>query len=697
MARRDRFARFFLKKEKWVRFFAGALLLFSIALFLHVREVKVDLLELDSSAKGYVVAQVDFAFPDPDATLILKQEMVRPVGEIYRIPPEEMKDAEGRILKELSSRSFSKEKKSFSAGEVEPLLKKMDMLAERTLFAGEETLHQLSKLYPKGVLLQPIEGEERGLPASFWEEVEKRLEKEAKPAAVSYLLNQLKTYPFKLERDTKVKLALLQHLEAQVAEVYTEVRAGAPIIAYGEKVTSRHVAMLAAMKKVITEQRNLWQWRTIISSLIFSAFVVWVGWRFFFSRKRSLLNSPRLLFLYTTIIILVLSLAKGGEWILLANNSYLGDLLRYPIFVPFASILLSLLISEEVSLISTYFLAIIMGLTLAIGTIDFLFLNSVTGTYAAIASQGLKKRKEIFFLMGQIFSIAALIVLTYNFVLHSLISLSTFYDLFFLAINNLIIGVLLIGLMPLMEAGFKVMTDMTLMEYMDPTHPLLRRLSLEAPGTYQHSLSIGHIAEYVAGAIGANALFCRISALYHDVGKLAIPHYFTENQRLKIKQKFNPHELLTPTESACLIKAHVADGIALAKEHKLPKPFLDIIAEHHGTTRMRYFYQKQLEKVGGDSSQVDESIFRYDGPKPQSKESVIIMLADSVEAASRSIKEEGEEKLKEQLEEIIRGKLLDGQFDEAPLTLKELHLIKEKICEILRATHHVRISYPSEK
>jgi putative nucleotidyltransferase with HDIG domain len=250
--------------------------------------------------------------------------------------------------------------------------------------------------------------------------------------------------------------------------------------------------------------------------------------------------------------------------------------------------------------------------------------------------------------------------------------------------------------MPILETIFNVMTDMALMEFMDPTNELLKRLSIEAPGTYQHSLSIGHISEYVANSIGANGLFCRVTTLYHDIGKLNTPHYYTENQLISGAKPFNIHQLLTAVESAYIIKSHIPDGVSLAKQYRLPEPFIDVIQQHHGTTLIKYFYVKHLEELGGKLEDIDENAFRYPGPKPQTKETAIIMLSDSTEAASRSLEDTDESTIREMVDKIVSDKINDGQFDNCPLTFKELFIIKSKLVEIVKATHHLRIKYPKE-
>ena len=256
----------------------------------------------------------------------------------------------------------------------------------------------------------------------------------------------------------------------------------------------------------------------------------------------------------------------------------------------------------------------------------------------------------------------------------------------------IITSVLVVGLLPVLESLFHVMTDITLMEYMDPNNDLLRRLSIESPGTYQHCLVVGSLAEAAAQAIGANGLFCRVATLYHDIGKLFNPHYFTENQL----GGFNIHQLLTPIESAQVIIAHVVEGEQLARQHGLPQTFIDVIREHHGTTLVYYFYAKQVEHAGGDVDAVDEAQFRYPGPTPRTKESAIIMIADTVEAASRSLDEVNEEILTELVDRLIAEKEEEGQFDNCLLTFEELGIVKRTIVKTIGVTRHMRVKYPKK-
>lgn len=276
--------------------------------------------------------------------------------------------------------------------------------------------------------------------------------------------------------------------------------------------------------------------------------------------------------------------------------------------------------------------------------------------------------------------------------------------------TGLLTGVVVAGLLPVLEGLFRRTTDITLLELTDYNHPLLRLMQMESPGTYHHSLVVAQLSENAANAIGANPLVARVSALFHDIGKVKKPEYFTENQRDRV----NPHDENNPSLSALIIKAHVKDGVDLALKHKLPRMVIDVIQQHHGTTLIRYFFQRALNEsapagnsasplpANGDSATAPglepvrpcESTYRYDGPKPQFKESAIIHLADAVEAASRSMKKISPQHLGELIDQVFHDRIEDGQLDEAPITLEELSKIKSSFAFTLLNMLHSRIAYP---
>src|SRR3984893_1362127 len=272
--------------------------------------------------------------------------------------------------------------------------------------------------------------------------------------------------------------------------------------------------------------------------------------------------------------------------------------------------------------------------------------------------------------------------------------------------NGIVTAMLVGGALPILEHLFQITTDISWLEASDLNHPLLRRMTIEAPGTYHHSLVVANLAEAAAEAIGANATLCRVCSYFHDIGKLVKPEYFTENMTLER----NPHDDLAPTMSALIIIAHVKEGVDLALKHKLNKQIVDIIQEHHGTSLVYYFYQRAIQqqedaRAGGkimnireeDIPEVREESFRYRGPKPQTKESAIISLADIVESASRSLEKPTPQKIEQLVNELIEERIADGQLDECDLTLGELRVIAERFRFTLMTMLHTRIAYPKQE
>ena len=269
-----------------------------------------------------------------------------------------------------------------------------------------------------------------------------------------------------------------------------------------------------------------------------------------------------------------------------------------------------------------------------------------------------------------------------------------FFRVFCAVLAGALSGVIATGLTPIVEHLGGYVTDIKLLELASLDRPLLRELSLRAPGTLNHSMVMGQMGEAAAEAIGANSLLTRVSAYYHDIGKIKKPDYFVENQR----DKENKHDKLTPSMSALIIKAHVKDGIEMAKQHKLPKAIIDCIPEHHGTSLIEYFYDKAM-KESEDGEEVDENHYRYPGPKPQTRESGILMLADAVEAATRTLSDPSPTKIQGLVQKMINKIFANGQLSESNLTLKDLHEIAKSFTRVLSGIHHRRVEYaePAEK
>lgn len=272
---------------------------------------------------------------------------------------------------------------------------------------------------------------------------------------------------------------------------------------------------------------------------------------------------------------------------------------------------------------------------------------------------------------------------------------STLYAIGFAIAGGLLTTILVIGLMPFFEVTFGILSALKLIELSNPNHPLLRKLLIETPGTYHHSVMVGNLSEAAAEAIGANGLLCRVGSYYHDIGKTKRPSYFIENQN----NMENPHDFIDPKLSKSIIIAHARDGAEMQKEYKLPKPIRDIAEQHHGTTFLHYFYHKALKLAEEQGVEPDftEADFRYPGPKAQSKEAAVVGIADSVEAAVRSLRKPTVDQVETMIEKIIKSRLDDHQFNECDLTMRELDIIAQTLKETVMGIFHSRIEYPEQQ
>ncbi len=687
----------FFDKSSVIRLLIGLVFIIGLFLFLHFREVHVEVLELNSTAPSYIVAQTDFDFYDEEATLIQKQEALRDIGKIFILSTKSIE--QNRLEIEnffLSHQDWRKKGEEVTLEEIYRSIKNISQLLAQLRFTDPRTLQKMKDVgMPTANYLIFTPQENNGgslLPKSVWDYIRKNAFSEANSSAnlKKIVVNYFEDKSWKLEEDVVAERTLRRKIEGLIPDKITHVNAGSRIIDQGERVSSRHIAMLQAMKQALTEQRNLLHPLPLIGTALLTLIIALICYAFFKVNHPKILYSNRKLFLLVTIIILTFAIAKATEFFLLNSKHNLIEVIRYPIFVPFAAILICSLMNPALAIFSSGFLTIIMTIGLAFDKDSFLLINISAAVVAILSTRSLRRRKEIFVVCGKALICSIGLILAIHFSENTLWNMGMLSDFIEATLFMLLTAILVVGLLPLLESSFRIMTDVTLMEYMDPNNDLLRRLSIEAPGTYQHSVVVGNLAEAAASAIDANALFCRVATLYHDVGKMATPQYFTENQQ----NGMNIHQLLTPQESAQVIMAHVSEGVSMARKAGLPEQFIDIIKEHHGTTLVYYFYRKALEKVGGDKSLVDEKEFRYSGPKPRSKESLIIMIADSLEAAARSLDKINEETLTELSNRLIREKADDGQFDECLLTFEELAIVKNVLVKTLVAFGHTRIKYP---
>jgi putative nucleotidyltransferase with HDIG domain len=682
------------------RLIVGFICVFCLALFLHFREIRLEVLELNTTAGRYIVAQIDFEFPDYETTIILKQQAMQDVGEIYQIDDKQIRDARYVLEENLihnkewreSAPSSTFEEMYKAADELETLLLEARFTDPRTIQKVKETGSpdiSYFEYIPEGANI-PLT-----LPSEFWARTTQQIAQSDAfhRETIDYVIGSFQKRTWTLTQDTALERSLRAQVGRTVPEKMTKVFAGTRLIDQGERVTSRHLTMMQSMKQAISESRKIWDPLTIIASLLLSLIFVTISGLYFRISQPTFIRSLREISLFVCIVLLTLLFAKFTEYILLKSTSDVIEAVRYPIVAPFATILICILLSPRTALFAATFLSILLSVSLAVEHSHFLILNLVTSIVVIISTRGLRKRKEVFTVCMKSWLSAIPVLYAYTLAENHLLSYSLLIDIGSSFVFLVITAVLVVGILPALETLFGVLTDMTLMEYMDPGSDLLRRFAMEVPGTYQHSLVLGNLAETCAQSIGANGLFCRAATLYHDIGKMNNPQFYTENQQGAV----NIHQLLTPLESAQVIISHVTDGEAIARKAHLPQAFIDIIREHHGTTLVYYFYRKQLELKGGRTSEVDEKQFRYPGPKPHTKESGIIMICDSIEAASRSIEEINEQSLTELVSRLVAEKAEDGQFDDCLLTFEEFSRVKKTLVRTLLLSHHVRVKYPKKE
>ena len=368
----------------------------------------------------------------------------------------------------------------------------------------------------------------------------------------------------------------------------------------------------------------------------------------------------------------------------------------YIIPIAMVSMLLTVLLDASVAIMISTITILLISLLIG-NDLDFAIIQFFISFMSIFSVRRLRKRRQIIITM-------LLLVFCSVFVFFSVMLFKgidfldyNYSTVGYLALASFLCPILSFGLVPLFEPTFGITTDLSLIELLDYDQPLLKKLMEDAPGTHTHSVKVGTLAESCANAVGARALLCRVGAYYHDIGKVKNPEYYAENQI-----GVNKHDSISPHMSAKILKQHVTDGLDLADEYGIPSIVKDFIATHHATNRMEYFYQKALSQ-SDDSDTVDEKEFRYPGPKPTTKETAIVMIAEAIEAQANSIKNPTFEKFEAMIDEAIKGRLQDGQLDECPLTMSDLQKIKgrrdgkEGLLPVLSGLYHSRPEYPSKE
>lgn len=430
-------------------------------------------------------------------------------------------------------------------------------------------------------------------------------------------------------------------------------------------------------KTGLIKENNGIDYKVIIGSilLIISIEIIVVGYLYIFDRK--IFDNTKLLVIVSIIVISVILISQ-----------LLSTISGYLIPISIATMLISIMVNPKFAILVNVILSVILGITTS-SEVSVVVVSLLGGIGGAFASVNTQQRYNIIVTGFIVSGINVLTILGFGFVenleIHEFIR-----RLMYGFTNGIFSSIVAIGSLPLWESIFGVLTPLKLLELSNPNQPLLKRLLLEAPGTYHHSVLVGNLSESAAEVVGANTLLTRVGAYYHDVGKLKRPYFFKENQMGE-----NPHDKMNANLSTLVIISHAKDGLELAKDYGIPEEVIDIIIQHHGTTLVAYFYHKALNDAE-DEEQIEEDRFRYEGPKPQTKEAAIIMLADSAEAAVRSMSAPNKGKIEVMVRNIINAKLNDEQLDECPLSLRDLNNIGTAFTNVLMGIYHQRIEYPQD-
>lgn len=491
--------------------------------------------------------------------------------------------------------------------------------------------------------------------------VKKILEPEIKP----------NFYLDKEKMDEKIK-------EIQKSTPKVIIKKNQIIVSEGQPVTERQLQIIKELGMLDDSTKG--SVVLVYTSLaILVILILYLQYYYIYANKKEI-------FLDTKKILLISIINLVG--LILARAIYIIS----PYLIPFACapMLLTLLFDYKISAILSSLNGVLIGVIVNFNpqVILVLFVSIIMG---AVSLKKMQQRNDILYSSLVLSIINLVLTLTLGILVSNNIKEILIFS-FFSVVGVVFAAILTIGILPFFEMTFDVVTTLKLLELSNPNHPLLKKLIMEAPGTYHHSMLVANLAEMAAEEVGANPVLARIGAYYHDIGKTKRPYFFGENQL----GKDNPHNKISPNLSTLIITSHVKDGLELATEYNIPVSIRDIIVQHHGTTLVKYFYYT-LKNSAENPDDIKEEDFRYAGPKPSSKEAGIIMLSDSVEAAVRSISEPTKGKIEEMVNNIIKDKLYTGQLDNCDLTLKDLEKIRKCFLKALYGIYHQRVEYPTEK
>lgn len=449
---------------------------------------------------------------------------------------------------------------------------------------------------------------------------------------------------------------------------------GTRILSIGDIVTKDKLEVLRELNLLETESID-YKFAAGIFALVLLLTILLAFYMNYFSRK--ILQSRSEIILMCVIILMTL---------IISRILYRYTPLLIPVFI--APMLISILLDLRLAVMVNFLLSISISF-ITKGDIGLIYISLISGTFSAFIVSKASQRSKLSASGLMVAVMNALVVVCLGLLNKSTLT-SIAKDSAIVALNGVLSAIFTIGILPFFETTFNIITPLKLLELGNPNQPLIKRLLMEAPGTYHHSLMVGNLAEVATGAIEGNALLARVGAYYHDIGKLKRPNFFKENQLSD-----NPHDRMTANLSTLVITSHTSDGVEIAEKYKIPLAIKEIINQHHGTTLAAYFYYKA--KKGEKSDIIKQEDFRYQGPRPTSKEAAVVMLADSVEAAVRSMADKTEGKIEGLIRKIIKDKLDDGQLDLCELTLRDLDMIAKAFLRVFGGYFHAREEYPDTK
>ena len=486
--------------------------------------------------------------------------------------------------------------------------------------------------------------------------------------------------------DEEKYLILQQEAAEGVPAVRVNIQYRERIITQGDVVTEEHIAKLQALGL----SRPQHTFTTLFGTGLLVALLMIVVLLYTYIHHKEIYHNGSYLNLIAIIVLITLVVSRAVMAINISKWPEFGSLFGFLAPLAAAGMLITILLESRLALLVVMTLALLLGVMSGnqfhFGLVGFV--GGVCGVYSVskLSQRGDLVRAGIYVGVANVIIIAIV----------GLIAGTPWYLLISSALalgiaNGLLSSILTNGALPYLETSFGITSTVRLLELSNPNNPLLKKLLTEAPGTYHHCILVGNLAEAAAESVGAEPLVVRVGAYYHDIGKIKRPYFFIENQL----GGDNPHDKIAPSLSTLILTSHVKDGVELAKENKLPQPIIDIIEQHHGKSLVSFFFHKALE--GDRSETVNEEDFRYEGPKPRTKEAAIVMLADNIEAAVRSLQNPTAGRVEGLVRKIIKDRLMDGQLDECDLTLKDLDAIASSFVRVLSGIFHNRIEYPDMK